>query len=194
MKYPTNIDTYIGPYNLQGWYRVFKEEHRKTPLGTGFGLSRFSSFTHSFTVLYAGKTVRAAACEGLIRDRFEKNEHRLITADEIKKYVIAPISTLQPVNLIDFRDNQTFFHLGLPHDIIGASDHRFGQKFSALAYSDHRVDGILYPSRFLGDLCCVLYDRALAKLVMPKRKEVTALLREPSLVSDLKKLDIQIVE
>jgi hypothetical protein len=195
MKYPNTLTDFIKPFDIQKWCRAFAGKYRATPLGAGLGSSRFSSPSHRFTVLYSANSVRAATCESVIRDRFEKTEaRRIITSEEIDKFVVAPISTKSSLNLIDFSENQTLYTLGLPHDIIGASDHRFGQSFSELAYNDTKVDGILYPSRFLSDLCCVVYDRAIDKLVRVTAKQVTDLGREPSLNSDLQALGIQIIK
>lgn len=46
-------------------------EHRTTPLGMGYGKTRFASPSHSFKLIYIAEDLATGIAETVIRDRFE---------------------------------------------------------------------------------------------------------------------------
>lgn len=55
--------------------------------------------------------------------------------------------------------------IGTPPDVVHDSNHLEGRSLSADVYAHlPDADGFLYHSRFTGDLCCAIFDRAFDKL------------------------------
>ena len=75
--------------------------------------------------------------------------------------------------MVDLREDGLEF-LSAPPAVILGSDHTEGRVLSAATYSNvPKADGFLYPSRFTGDICVAVFDRAIVKLEV---LEVTSLI------------------
>lgn len=160
---PTVIRKQTRRLTASNWLRIIKNQHSKSPLGTGPGSSRFSSPSNIYTVLYGAKTLRAAIAEAILRDRFSDDNQvpRELDISEVLMYSISELSTRATLNLLDLRKGGAF-RLGVKTDAIGARNHQEGQAFAERLHDDFpKIDGILYPSRMTGCDCVAVFDRAI---------------------------------
>lgn len=183
-------------YVVKDWLRIFDVAHITTPLGAGYGSSRFSSPTNSFKVIYIAETLLGAIAETIVRDRFEgcSPSDRVIDISEIEANAIAQISTdndlTKPatdveLNLLDLRTLGAV-QLGIDTDATGAKAHAKGQEFSEELYSRFiDVDGILFLSRLTKSECVAVYDRAFSKLIATQTEELKRVVRVPDALSAL---------
>lgn len=172
-----------------GYYRVTPLAFRSTPLGMGFGRSRFSSPDDGFKVLYLAVDLTTGVAETLIRDRFENRRRRRIGAAEIARWGVTRVSAPDPLTVIDLRSTG-LIRLGVSTDAGRAKAHRYGPRLSRVIHETSDADGILYASRMTGAVCCVVYDRAVAKL---EAEPVTELLQDASLTTALGSLAVDLV-
>lgn len=59
------------PFRPSAYLRVMPKVHAATPLGMGFGQTRFSAPDNSFKVLYIARDIATAIAETIIRDRVD---------------------------------------------------------------------------------------------------------------------------
>jgi hypothetical protein len=92
---PDAVQSLLQHVEQTSWLRIMKSGHKDTPLGCGFGSSRFSSPTSSFKVIYLGETVGTSFAETVIRDRLEAvpTSERFLLLSEIPQWAIAEISS-----------------------------------------------------------------------------------------------------
>ncbi|MBD3754313.1 MAG: RES family NAD+ phosphorylase [Gammaproteobacteria bacterium] len=152
-------------YDFKSYLRVMPKQHKKTPLGMGFGKSRFSSPNDQFKLLYAAPDLETAIAEVIVRDRFEGKAKRMLDISEIEEFVVAEISTKKALTLLDLRKSG-LLKLGVSTDAARAKAHLEGQLLSEDLHQQFLLDGILYASRLTGEDCIAVYDRA----VTPKLK------------------------
>jgi hypothetical protein len=137
--------------------------HRATPLGMGFGDTRFASPTRSFKLLYIAQDIATSIAEAVIRDRFEgKIDRELVDAD-IADWGVCEVSAKRELRLVDLRTDGCF-KLGISTDIVGAKVHDEAKAFSQELYDTTDLDGILYHSRLRRRNCMAIYDRAVPDL------------------------------
>ena len=84
------------------YVRVTPAAHAATPLGMGFGKTRFASPTDSFKILYIAKDVITGVAETIIRDRFEGKAARRLIESEVGTWSVTEVSA-KPLNLLDLR-------------------------------------------------------------------------------------------
>jgi hypothetical protein len=65
--------------------RIVSRENAGTPLGMGFGKTRFSSPRDKFRLLYLAQDPMTAFAETIIRDRFESAAERLLLREELDR-------------------------------------------------------------------------------------------------------------
>ena len=186
---PAVVAALAIPSEFEHFVRVLPVAHRATPLGTGYGASRFSSRQQAFGLLYAAPDLKTALAEALIRDRFEGKAKRVLDITEIEERVVAEISTKGPLKLLDLRKDG-LLKLGVSTDAARAKSHRHGQTLSDAIHKEFDIDGILYLSRLTSEDCVAVYDRAIDGRL--KAGKAIALERAPSLVSDLSALSVSI--
>ena len=85
---------------VDDYVRIMAREHAPTPLGVGFGRSRFSSPGRRFKLLYLTQDVKTAVAETIIRDRFESKTKRELLQEEFDRYSVAGVSTIRPLLLL----------------------------------------------------------------------------------------------
>lgn len=61
----------VVAYQPTAYLRVTPIAHRATPLGMGFGKTRFASPTDAFKLIYIAEDLATSVAEAIIRDRFE---------------------------------------------------------------------------------------------------------------------------
>ena len=152
-------------FKPKAYQRVFPLAYKDMPLGTGPGKARFSSVIGNFHTLYAAASLAAAIAETIIRDRFEGVDARRLFSTELAGSCVAPLTAIDPLNLIDLRTDGCF-QLGVSTDIAGAKGNSNGWAASReLAQHIHdytALDGFLYRSRLTGANCIAVFDRAVA--------------------------------
>lgn len=135
--------------------------HRATPLGMGYGKTRFASPTDSFKLLYIAKDFATAIAETIVRDRFEGAATRELDITDIQSWGVCEVDSLAPLRVLDLRRDGCF-KLGVSTDIVGAKAQDQSRAFSQMLYDTTDLDGILYLSRLRRRTCVAVYDRAVA--------------------------------
>jgi hypothetical protein len=176
-------------FEFTGYLRATLLARRATPLGMGFGKTRFASPDDGFKVLYAAESLATSVAETLVRDRFEGRKRRRLHQAEVETWGVTEVSTSAPLALIDIRTTG-LTRLGVSTDAAGAKSHRHGRRLSKAVYEQSDADGILYVSRLTRVTCCAIFDRAAAKLVAMPVVEIMTLV---DLVPALTSLKVQVV-
>jgi len=170
--------------------RVTPLVHRVTPLGLGFGETRFASPSLAFKVLYLGQNLVTAIAETVIRDRFVGRAIRRLTVDEVESWGVVDVGARENRTLLDLRTTG-LVQLGVATDAVRSRSHRAGRAFSESLYEQApHTDGILYPSRLTNGLCIAVYDRGAAKLTAGR---VEPLVTIAALVPVLRQLNVTVI-
>ncbi|BBK40697.1 hypothetical protein STVA_07170 [Allostella vacuolata] len=150
--------------HLSDWPRILPTKHRSTPIGAGFGSSRYSSPADSFRVLYAADNFSTAFAEAVVRDRFEGKSLRYLYRPHLEQVCLTAISSSRDLTLLDLR-GAAAYELGVDTDASRARDHTVGQTFSQAVYDQMvDIDAILFDSRLTTGACVAIYDRAFSAL------------------------------
>ncbi|MER9927224.1 RES family NAD+ phosphorylase [Mesorhizobium sp. M0048] len=177
-------------FQPQHYLRAMRQEYAATPLGMGFGQSRFASPDRSFMVLYIARDLATAIAETIIRDRFEGKSYRMLHLSEIAGWAVSEVSATSPLTAIDVRTTG-LLRLGISTDAARAKQQEEGRKLSQALFNGFAVDGILYYSRLTGAECVAVYDRAVAGRL--KARRATALERHAELVPALRQLNVRVI-
>lgn len=186
---PDIVATYTVQYLARQFVRVTRLDYRDTPLGMGYGNTRFCSSSSSFTLLYIGKGLETGIAETIVRDRFEGAAPRQLMMSEIVDWGATSVSCTEPLQLLDIR-KKGCLALGVSTDIKGAKGQVQARQFSEEVYATTRIDGILYLSRLTGEDCAAVYDRAVGKL---QASDVIDLVRLPDTVPALRALNVELI-
>jgi hypothetical protein len=138
--------------------------HRATPLGMGYGKTRFASPADRFKLLYIAADLPTALAETIIRDRFEGASRRELDIHDIRPWGVCEVDAIAPLRVLDLRRDGCF-KLGISTDITGAKAQAKARIFSQALYDATDLDGILYHSRLRKRNCVAVYDRAVAALL-----------------------------
>lgn len=163
--------------------------HIATPLGIGFGQTRFSSPGRTFRLIYSARDVATAIAETIVRDRFEGVTERVLDESEIAAWAISEMTALAPLLVIDLRTTG-LLRLGVSTDAARATEHREGQKLSEALYGSFAVDGLLYSSRLTSAECVAVYDRAVG--IKLEATPAANLIRHPGLIPALRSIGVTI--
>nr|NTA46172.1 RES family NAD+ phosphorylase [Agrobacterium tumefaciens] len=87
----------------QSYVRIIPVAHMSTPLGMGFGQSRFSSPNQMFRLLYAAYDLATAIAETIVRDRFEGTQERVLDESEIEDWSVTEVTATDALILLDLR-------------------------------------------------------------------------------------------
>ena len=158
---PDVVASLVAAYQPTAYLRVTPIAHRATPLGMGFGKTRFASPTDAFKLLYIAEDLATSVAEAIIRDRFEGTTARELTAGELADWGVTEVSAPVPLRLLDMRTAGSFL-LGVSTDIAGAKAQDEARQFSRAVFDQTDLDGILYLSRLTRRTCVAVYDRAVA--------------------------------
>jgi len=159
---PDVVASLVVDYQPTAYLRVTPIAHRMTPLGMGFGKTRFASPTGAFKLLYIAEDLATSVAEAIIRDRFEGVNAREITAGEVADWGVTEVSAPVPLRLLDMRTAGCFL-LGVSTDITGAKAQDEARQFSQAVFDQTDLDGILYLSRLTRRTSVAVYDRAVAR-------------------------------
>ena len=77
---------------------------------------------------------------------------------------MASIQSAEPLALVDLRGDGPV-RIGTPSAVAHDGNHAAGRALSAAVHAGvPEADGFLFPSRFTGDICVAVFDRAFGKL------------------------------
>lgn len=186
---PKTVAELALAFQPQSYLRVMPAAHAATPLGMGFGHTRFSSPDQSFRLVYIARDLATAIAETIVRDRFEGPTARVLDYSEIEEWAIAEVTAPSPLKVLDLRTTG-LLRLGVSTDAARAKAHREGQQLSKAVYGAFALDALLYSSRLTSAECLAVYDRAVeVKLVS---SPAVNLVRHPDLVHALKSIGVAI--
>ena len=158
----------------KAYVRVTPMGHAATPLGAGFGVTRFASPTKAFKVIYVAQDLTTAIAETLVRDRFQGRALRKLLDVEAALWGMTEVNAGAPLMLIDLRTTG-LVRLGVSTEAARGKAQGQGRKLSQAIYDQTDAQGLIYNSRLTGGACICIYDRALAGLVATPVIEVTLL-------------------
>ena len=159
---PAIVASLTRRFQPTAYLRTTPWVHRSTPLGMGFGRTRFSSPADAFNLMYLAKDLPTSIAEAIVRDRFEGKTDRVLTREELAGWGVCEVSAAAPLRVLDLRGNGCF-ELGVSTDIAGGKAQVEARAFSQMVYDTTDLDGILYRSRLRKRQDCVaVYDRAVS--------------------------------
>lgn len=145
--------------DVTNYVRILPRIYAASPLGMGYGLTRFSSPKNKFQLLYLAQNPITAVAETIVRDRFEKTTDRILLREELDRNSIALIRNPRPLFLLDLRFEGASL-LGISTDTVRAKAQAAGRRLSQEIYDRTEFDGIIYMSRITNKECVAVYDRA----------------------------------
>jgi len=173
------------------YVRILDRAHEDTPLGMGYGRTRFSSPNDVFRLLYLAQDSRTAIAERIVRDRFQGKAKRELLASELRSYSIAAITNADPLALLDLRHEGANL-LGLPTDVVRARAQSAGCGFSQELHDRTSLDGIVYMSRITNRECVAVYERAVTTKLSAEAPALP-LVRLATMITDLRALGVTII-
>jgi hypothetical protein len=144
----------------KSYVRVTPMAHAATPLGAGFGVTRFASPSKTFKVIYIAQDLTTGIAETLVRDRFQGRARRTILDVEAAVWGATEVSAGAPLMLIDLRTTG-LVRLGVSTEAARGKAQSQGRKLSQAIYDQTDAGGLIYNSRLTGRTCICVYDRAL---------------------------------
>lgn len=159
MLHPDILQQLAVQVDVSNYVRILPRIYAASPLGMGFGLTRFSSPKNKFQLLYLAQNPMTAVAETIVRDRFEKTTDRYLMREELDRYSIAVIRNPKPLFLLDLRYEGASL-LGISTDTVRAKAQAAGRRLSQEIYDQTEFDGIIYMSRITNKECVAVYDRA----------------------------------
>ena len=167
--------------------RVIHRDRRPTPLGAAPAPSRFSDPLERYAVLYASVTVRYAFWETLARNRFARRRRRELPRSEVEARLGVSVGSTGPLALIDLRGDGPV-RIGAPSAVAHDGNHAAGRALSAAV---HAGVPVLFASRFTGDACVAVFDRAFGRL---RALGVDELVRHAGFLDALDDYDVVLTE
>ena len=161
---PDRLRSRLHEVGLGRVFRVIRRDRRSTPLGAAPAPSRFSDPRERYAVLYASEALRCAFWESLVRNRFARRRRRELPRSEVEARLVVSIASTGPLALIDLRGDGPV-RIGAPSAVAHDGNHAAGRALSAAVHASvPEADGFLFASRFTGDACVAVFDRAFRKL------------------------------
>ena len=173
----------------KAYVRVTPMAHAATPLGAGFGVTRFASPTKAFKVIYIAQDLTTGVAETLVRDRFQGRARRRLLDVEAALWGATEVSAGAPLTLIDLRTTG-LVRLGVSTEAARGKAQAQGRKLSQAVYDQTDAQGLIYKSRLTGGACICIYDRALPGLAATPVVEVTLL---AGFVDALRELNVTLI-
>ncbi len=173
----------------KSYVRVTPMAHATTPLGTGFGVTRFASPKSVFGVIYIAQHLTTGIAETLVRDRFQSKARRRLLDIEAALWGVTEVSAGVPLTLIDLRTTG-LVRLGVSTEAAHGKAQGQGRKLSQAIHDETDAQGLIYNSRLTGGACICLYDRALPDLVATPVVELTLL---AGFVFALRELNVMLI-
>lgn len=177
----------LAVVHLRPFFRVVAKRHEANPLGAVPAPSRFSDPAGVYAVLYAAASPRCAFWEAVARGRFTGKKRRRLPLGELTERVLVTLHTASPLRLLDLRGDGCV-RIGAPTAAAHDANHAAGRALSAALHAlAPEADGVLYASRFIGEACAAVFDRAFARL---QAVRTTPLARSADVLQALEDYDI----
>ncbi len=174
----------------KAYVRVTPMAHAATPLGAGFGVTRFASPTKAFKVIYIAQDLTTGIAETLVRDRFQGQARRKLLDVEAALWGMTEVNADAPLMLIDLRTTG-LVRLGVSTEAARGKAQGQGRKLSQAIHDQTDAQGLIYNSRLTGRTCTCVYDRALpGPLVATPVVELTLL---AGFVDALRELNVTLI-
>lgn len=186
---PKTVADLAIAFHPKSYLRVMPLAYRATPLGMGFGRSRFSSLNRMFQLAYIARDLATAIAETIVRDRFEGKQDRILDESEIGDWAVSEVTATAPLVVLDLRTTG-LLRLGVSTDAARAKEHHEGQRLSEAVYGAFAVDGLLYSSRLTAAECIAVYDRSVGMKLTSS--PAVDLVRQADLVSALQSIGVTI--
>lgn len=186
-KILANLAVAITP---KAYVRVTPMAHAATPLGAGFGATRFASPTNAFKVIYLGQDLTTGVAETLVRDRFQGKARRRLLDVEAALWGATEVSASAALTLIDLRTTG-LVRLGVSTEAARGKAQGQGRKLSQAIYDQTDAQGLIYTSRLTGRTCICVYDRALPDRLMAS--PVVGLTLLAGFVEALRELNVTLI-
>ncbi len=159
---PATVSSLTRRFQPTAYLRTTPWEYRATPLGMGFGKTRFASPIDTFKLIYLAKDLPTSIAEAIVRDRFEGTTVRELARSDVAAWGVCEVSALAPLRVLDLRGNGCF-ELGVSTDIAGGKAQDEARDFSQALHNNTDLDGILYRSRLRKQQDCVaVFERAVS--------------------------------
>lgn len=177
------------PFQPKAYLRIMPKAHAATPLGMGFGQTRFAAPDNSFQLIYLARDLATAIAETVVRDRFEGKAKRVLDITEVEDWVVSEVSAIDPLTVVDLRTTG-LLKLGVTTNAARAKSQAAGRRLSKALYDRYAIDGVLYSSRLTSAECLAVYDRA----VKPKLRSTAAvnLVRHAGLITALTAINVSV--
>ena len=161
---PDRLRAGLRTVRLERVFRVIHRSHRATPLAAVPVPSRFGDPRSRYAVLYAAESVRCAFWETLGRNRFARRRQRELPRSEAEARLVASLRSEGALSLVDLRGDGPV-RIGAPSAVAHDGNHAAGRALSAAVHGGvPEADGFLFASRFTGDLCVAVFERAIDRL------------------------------
>ncbi len=188
---PDRLRSRLRNVGLGRVFRVIHRDRRSTPLEAVPAPSRFSDPLEGYAVLYASDAVRCAFWETLCRNRFARRRRRELPRAEVEARLVVSIGSSGTLTLIDLRGDGPV-RIGAASAVVHDGNHAAGRTLSAAVHDGvPEADGFLFPSRFTGDTCVAVFDRAFGKLTL---SGIDELVRHVEFLNALDDYDIVLTE
>ncbi len=149
---PNVVASLVLLYQPFAYLRVTPIVHHPTPLGMGFGKTRFASPTDAFKLLYIAEDLETSVAEAIIRDRCEGTAVRELTVGELSGWGVAEVSAHVTLHLLDIKMTD-YFLLGVSTDITGAKAQDEARQFSQAVFEQRASRRLLSKQRQGGTFC-----------------------------------------
>lgn len=188
---PERLRSGLHTVPLKRVFRVIHRNHHAALLSAVPTPSRFSDPQGRYAVLYAAESVRCAFWETLGRNRFVRRQRREMPRFEVDSQLVVSICSDGPLSLGDLRDDGPV-RIGAPSAVAENSNHAAGRALS-VAVHDYLPEavGFLYASRFTGEQCVAVFDRAFYRLRADRGVELA---RNAKFLDTLDEYDIVLTE
>lgn len=170
------------------YVRVTPMARAATPLGMGYGKTRFASPANAFKVLYIAETLHTAVAEAVVRDRFQDKVGRKLPRSDADYWGVTVVTASRPLLLIDLRTTG-LVRLGVSTEAARGKVQTQGRKLSQAVYERTDAEGFVYASRLTAGLCVCVFDRAVNAL---EATAVSPLVAHADFIPSLAAMNVQL--
>lgn len=175
-------------FEPRAYVRATPLHHAASPLGMGYGETRFASPARAFKVLYLGENLATSVAEVVIRDRFQGKLERELAEAEVDEWGVTTVTAAETLALVDLRTTG-LLRLGVSTEAARGKVQTQGRKLSQAVHDQSDFDGFLYASRLTGAKCVCVFERAVTRLTATS---VVPLVQHPDLVPALLELEVKL--
>ena len=183
---PRILQDLAVPFAPKAYVRVTPVTLVATPLGMGYGETRFASPTNAFKVLYLAENLVTSVAEAVVRDRYQGKARRRLHESEAERWGATSVTATRPLQLIDLRTTG-LVRLGVSTEAARGKAQGQGRKLSQALHDQTNADGLLYASRLTAAACICVFERAVPAL---QATPVAVLVELPDFIAALRALNV----